>query len=118
MKHIVRKLFMDYQKEEDYLNEMAANGLALVDYTFGRYVFELRHFKRIRSLSLFAALINLFIGIFNFYYGFFEVAAGIPPFNTYVSIVSFSVFTMLLIILILPLTRKINLLEKEKNVRE
>lgn len=183
MKHIVRKLFMDYEKEEDYLNEMAAKGLALVDYTFGRYVFEetekgeyiyriellenpvrhpesqnyirfmeetgiefvasiyrwvyfrrkaaegafdiytdtdskLRHYKRIRSLSLLGALLNLFIGIFNFYYGFFEITVGIPPFNSYVSIISFTVFTLLLIILILPLTKKIKLLEKEKNVRE
>ncbi|HEX2944500.1 MAG TPA: DUF2812 domain-containing protein [Clostridia bacterium] len=183
MKHVVRKLFMDYQKEEDYLNEMAAKGLALVDYTFARYVFEetpkgeyiyriellenpvkhvesqnyirfmeesgiefvssvyrwvyfrrkaadgafdiytdmdsrIRHFRRIRSLSLFGALINLFIGIFNFYYGFFEVSFGIPPFNSYISIVSFTVFTLILIIVILPMTKKITSLEKEKSIRE
>ncbi len=183
MKHIVRKLFMDYEKEENYLNEMAAKGLSLVEYSFGRYIFEetdkgeyiyriellenpvghaesqnyikfmeesgiefvssiyrwvyfrrksadgkfdiytdidsrIRHCKRVRSLSLFGALLNLFIGFFNFYYGFFEISVGMPPFNSYVSIISFIVFTALLIILILPLTKKINSLEKEKYVRE
>lgn len=40
MKHIVRKAFLDYEKEEKWLNEMAAKGLALTDYSWCRYVFE------------------------------------------------------------------------------
>lgn len=40
MKHIVRKLFIDYEKEEKYLNEMAAKGLALTGYSWCKYVFQ------------------------------------------------------------------------------
>jgi hypothetical protein len=40
MKHVVRKLFINFEKEEKWLNEMAAKGLNLVDYSFGRYLFE------------------------------------------------------------------------------
>jgi hypothetical protein len=35
-----RKLYWDYEKEERWLNEMAAKGLALVKYTWGTYRFE------------------------------------------------------------------------------
>ena len=42
MRKVVKKVFMawEYEKEEKWLNEMAAKGLALVDYTFCRYSFE------------------------------------------------------------------------------
>lgn len=39
MKHVVRKLFWDYEKEENWLNEMSVKGLALSDYSWRRYVF-------------------------------------------------------------------------------
>jgi hypothetical protein len=40
MKHVVRKLFVDFEKEEKWLNEMAAKGLNFIDYSIGRYLFE------------------------------------------------------------------------------
>jgi len=40
MKHNVRRAFLDYEKEEKWLNEMAAKGLAMTDYSWCRYVFE------------------------------------------------------------------------------
>lgn len=40
MKYIVRKGFWDYEKEERWLNEMSAKGMALTDYSWCRYVFE------------------------------------------------------------------------------
>jgi len=40
MKHIVRKLYWNYEKEEKWLNEMCAKGMALTDYSWCRYVFE------------------------------------------------------------------------------
>ena len=40
MGKIVRKLYMDYGKEEAWLNAMAAKGLALTHYSWCRYVFE------------------------------------------------------------------------------
>ncbi|MEI7885259.1 MAG: DUF2812 domain-containing protein [Clostridia bacterium] len=39
MKHIVRKAYWDYEKEEKWLNEMSAKGLALTDYAWCRYTF-------------------------------------------------------------------------------
>ena len=39
VKRTVRKAFWNYEKEEKWLNEMAAKGLALIDYSKGRYVF-------------------------------------------------------------------------------
>ena len=39
MKHIVRKLFWNYEKEEKWLNEMSAKGIALTGYSWCRYVF-------------------------------------------------------------------------------
>lgn len=42
MKHVVYKVFFlwDFEKEEKWLNEMAAKGLMLTDVGFCRYVFE------------------------------------------------------------------------------
>jgi hypothetical protein len=40
MKHIVWKAYWDYEKEEQWINEMSQKGLALIDYTWCRYVFE------------------------------------------------------------------------------
>lgn len=40
MKQIVWKAYWNYEKEEKWLNEMAAKGLALTDYSWCRYVFE------------------------------------------------------------------------------
>jgi len=40
MKHVVRKAFIDYEKEEKFLNKMSSMGLALTDYSWCRYVFE------------------------------------------------------------------------------
>ena len=40
MKHIVRKPYWDFEKEERWLNEMSAKGLALSDYSWCRYVFS------------------------------------------------------------------------------
>ena len=39
MKHKVWKIFTDFEKEERWLNEMAAKGLNLVHYAFARYYF-------------------------------------------------------------------------------
>jgi hypothetical protein len=40
MKHVVWKVFVNYEKEEKWLNEMSAKGLAMTGYTWCRYVFE------------------------------------------------------------------------------
>ena len=40
MRHSIMKLFMDYEKEEKWLNDMSAKGLQLVHYSFPRYTFE------------------------------------------------------------------------------
>ena len=42
MRRIIKKFFFvwDFDKEEKWLNEMAAKGLALVDYSIFRYSFE------------------------------------------------------------------------------
>jgi len=34
------KLFLDFEKEEAWLNNQVARGLAMIHYTFGRYTFE------------------------------------------------------------------------------
>ena len=40
MKHIIRKAYWDYEKEEKWLNSLSAKGLAMTDYSWCRYVFE------------------------------------------------------------------------------
>ena len=40
MKTTAWKVFIDYEKEEEWLNAMSAKGLAMKDYFFLRYVFE------------------------------------------------------------------------------
>ncbi|MCB2293245.1 DUF2812 domain-containing protein [Clostridium algoriphilum] len=35
----IYKLYYDYEKEENWLNEMSANGMTLTKYTWCRYVF-------------------------------------------------------------------------------
>jgi hypothetical protein len=183
MKHIVRKAYLDFEKEERFLNEMSANGLALTNYSWCKYVFEdapkgeyiyrlqilekpiddpesqkyiqfmeetgtelaasynrwvyfrrkaadgdfkiysdldskLKHYKRIRLLFSIIAAANLLIGLYNWFVGNYEDSMGYLPINTFVSILSFAVVALLLIFLILPLTNKITVMEKEKDVQE
>ncbi|MDD7793180.1 DUF2812 domain-containing protein [Clostridium sp. 'White wine YQ'] len=41
MKKVIRKLFWDYEREEKWLNEMAAKGYNFLSFSFpGKYVFE------------------------------------------------------------------------------
>lgn len=40
MRHTVWKVFYNYEKEEQWLNDMSEKGLALIDYFWTRYVFE------------------------------------------------------------------------------
>jgi len=40
MKHVIRKPYWNWEKEEKWLNKLSAKGLALVDYSWCRYVFE------------------------------------------------------------------------------
>lgn len=40
MKRVVWKLFLNFEKEEQWINEMAEKGLNFTGYTFGRYTFE------------------------------------------------------------------------------
>ncbi len=40
MKYKVWKLFLDFEKEEKWLNKMAQKGMHMIDYTFCRYLFE------------------------------------------------------------------------------
>jgi len=40
MKHIVRKAYWDFEREEKWLNEMSAKGSALTDYKWCKYIFE------------------------------------------------------------------------------
>jgi hypothetical protein len=40
MKHRVSRAFFNFEKEETWLNDMAAKGLYFIDYNFFRYLFE------------------------------------------------------------------------------
>lgn len=40
MKQVIRKAYWDVEKEENWLNSMAAMGMALIDYSWCRYLFE------------------------------------------------------------------------------
>jgi hypothetical protein len=40
MKYIVHKPYWNYEKEENWLNEMSSKGMALTGYSWCRYVFE------------------------------------------------------------------------------
>lgn len=40
MKYIVRKYFLDYEKEEKWLNQMSQKGYALTDYSTAKYTFK------------------------------------------------------------------------------
>ncbi|MEX1378257.1 MAG: DUF2812 domain-containing protein [Eubacteriales bacterium] len=40
MKHVVRKLYWDYENEEKWLNKMAAKGMHMDGYSWGRYTFS------------------------------------------------------------------------------
>lgn len=40
MKQVIRKLFINFEKEEKWINNIAAKGLNFIDYSFSRYLFE------------------------------------------------------------------------------
>ncbi|MEW9095456.1 MAG: DUF2812 domain-containing protein [Clostridiaceae bacterium] len=184
MKHSVIKAYFDYEKEEKYLNEMSAKGLALTDYSFCRYVFEdapkgeyiyrlellenavnhpesqiyikfmeetgaefvasynrwvyfrrknfdgefniysdidskIKHYKRIRELFFFVMGLNFIIGLMNYFWGNMTASSiRTIPVNSYMAILSFLISTLFLIFLVIPLSKKINFWEKEKEIRE
>jgi hypothetical protein len=183
MKHIVRKAYWDYEKEEKYLNEMSAKGFALIDYSWCRYVFEeapkgqyiyrlellenpvthpesqnyikfmeetgaefvvsymrwvyfrkkaadgefniysdidskINHYKRILVLFFAVMAMNLFPGLTNLILHISESTKGTGSFNIYSGIPSISVGMFFLIFLVMPLTKKIYALKKEKSIRE
>ncbi|HEY2422380.1 MAG TPA: DUF2812 domain-containing protein [Neobacillus sp.] len=183
MKHVVRKSYLDFEKEETFLNEMSAKGLALTDYSWCKYVFEdapkgeyiyrlellehpvnhqesqdyirfmeetgtefvasynrwvyfrreatdgefniysdigskLKHYKRIKVLFLMVTVLNFAIGLMNLILGNVVTSFGGPPINSYVAIVSLSIAVLLLLFLVIPLNKKINSLEKEREIRE
>lgn len=39
MKYVIWKAYWDYEKEEQWINEMSARGMAMTDYSWARYVF-------------------------------------------------------------------------------
>ncbi|MBC8062671.1 MAG: DUF2812 domain-containing protein [Clostridiaceae bacterium] len=39
MKHTIYKAYWNYEKEEKWINEMSAKGLALTDHSLFKYVF-------------------------------------------------------------------------------
>ena len=184
MKHIIRKAFFDFEKEEKFLNEMSANGFALTDYSWCKYIFEdapkgeyiyriellghpmdhqesrdylqfmeetgaelvtsynkrwiyfrrkaadgefaiysdidskLNHYNRILILFWAAAGLNLFVGLINLLLGAFTASISRPPINSYVSLISFSIFILILLFLIIPLNKKIKGLKIEKEIHE
>lgn len=40
MKRIIRKAYINYEKEEQWLNKMCSEGFALIDYSWCKYTFE------------------------------------------------------------------------------
>lgn len=40
MKHVIRKLFFDFEKEEKWINDLALKGLNFTYYSPGKYIFE------------------------------------------------------------------------------
>lgn len=183
MSQVIRKLYFDFEKEEKFLNDMMAKGLAFKNYSWGKYTFEeapkeeyiyrlellehppeheesqkyisfmeemgaelvttvsrwayfrkraedgefdiysdldsrLKHYMRVRMFMFVIAALNFFLGLFNLYSGYLATTTGHLAINNYVAIVSFSVAALLLILLILPLNKKINTLENERKIRE
>ena len=176
MKHTVYKLFTigQYEKEEQWLNEMSSKGMQLTDVGFCRYVFvegtpgeyvyrlellehaptnaqsiayirfmedmgveqvatllywvyfrkragdtpfdiysdipsKIKHFRRMNLLCNWAAGLNLVIGIVN-------IAVEAPA-NFSVGIVNVSLAVIILLIAI-PIRKKLRLLRKESTVHE
>lgn len=177
MKHIVRKVFFDFEKEEQFLNEMSTKGLALTSYSWCKYEFEvapkgeyiyrlelldhpveqeesqkyinfiedtgaelvtsyhrwvylrkktsdgefsifsdmtskIKHFERIRAVYLVALLCNLVAAILNL------VILNTTTINLYAGTISLTVVFLIFLCLFLPITKKINRLNSEKQIRE
>lgn len=183
MTYVKRKFFLDFEKEEKFLNDMMAKGLALKNYSWGKYRFEkapkgeyiyrlellehpveheesqnyirfmedmgaelvttfsrwayfrkrakdgefdiysdldskIKHYVRIKLFMILIAALNFFLGLFNLNSGYLAILSGYPPINNYIAIVSFTVATLLLIMVILPLHKKIHTLDNERKIRE
>lgn len=181
MKHIIRKAYWNFEKEEKWLNGLSAKGLALTDYTWCRYVFQdapkgeyifriellenpvshpesqnyirfmeetgaefvasymrwvyfrkkasdgefdiysdidsrIKHYKRVRTFFMVITILNLMAAALNFFLGI--AVSNISTVNLYCAVISTIVFALLLGLLVLPLSRKIVSLEKERKIRE
>lgn len=87
MKYIVRKAYWNYEKEEQWLNDMCAQGYALTDYSWCRYVFEAcepgEYIYRIERLEYSPSHLQC-----RRYLGFME-ESGVEPVATYMRWVFF-----------------------------
>lgn len=79
---------------------------------------KINHYLRIRTLMIVVAALNLFMGLINLNVGLFVEWAERPPFNLYLSTISFAVAALVYLFIILPLNKKIRFLQKEKTIRE
>ncbi len=121
--YIYRIQYVGYKNEEeadDYFQFMAENDVELITYEQGWAIFrrektkgpfhiftdrssKLKHYKTIVKTFAILAAVNLFLGLFNLM--FYE-------FNRYISIVSFTV-VILLVVVISNYMKRINELNKE-----
>jgi antibiotic biosynthesis monooxygenase (ABM) superfamily enzyme len=181
MKHVIRKAYWNFEKEEKWLNGLSAKGLALTDYTWCRYVFQdapkgeyifriellenpvkhpesqnyirfmeetgaefvasymrwvyfrkkaadgefdiysdtdsrIKHYKRVRTFFMVITVLNLMAAALNFFLSM--AVKNISTVNLYCAIISTIVFALLLGLLVVPLSRKIVSLGKERKIRE
>lgn len=79
---------------------------------------KIQHYNRIRFLFVVITALNFFVGVYNFYIGNVSITNDFPPINTLMSIISFTVAALLLIFILLPLSKKIEILKKEKEIHE
>ncbi|KPU43584.1 hypothetical protein OXPF_30250 [Oxobacter pfennigii] len=182
MKTVIWKVFFNFEKEEKWLNDMAAKGLSFIDYTFGRYLFEegtpgeyiyrlellnempshaeskayikfmeesgiecvstylrwaffrkkaadgpfdlysdydsrIKHYKRVIAWTAVGLALNLFAALLNVFIGLRLGSSGRSSFNLYFSTISWAV-TIILIPMLISYIRKIFIMKKEKNIYE
>jgi hypothetical protein len=76
---------------------------------------RIQHYKRVRMWFLLVAWINLFAGIMNMVSAF---AGRFSDINFALGLVSLTIFALISFSLIIPLTKKIHILRKEKKITE
>lgn len=126
---------VNHPESQNYIRFMEETGIEFVA-SYNRWVYfrrkaadgafdiysdidsKIKHFKRIRALFSLGMVLGIIAGCINLLLEYTVDTEGIPPMNLYTAIYTLTISALLFIFLVIPVSKRIRALKKEKEIRE